>query len=90
MESNWRLNVWDVGWSGGPFRFAGKLRVPIPVPFPPGVVQDYILYGGGTPNRPFYGIATDTSLYTNAPGLLFWYSSIPDQTFPGPFDVFPD
>ena len=90
MESDWRFNLWDVGMAGLSYRFAGKLLVPIPVVFPAGVEIDYILYPGPTPAQPYYGIATDTSAYTDAPGLIFWFSSVGAPKWPGPFLVEPD
>lgn len=84
------MNLWRIGWNSGRFKFAGRLRVPIPITFPEGAVIDYILLDTESTFRPYWGICTDPGLFPNAPGLLVHFGSVPNLKFPGPFDVFPD
>lgn len=80
MESNWRLNVADFGWSRTMFRLIARLRTPIDQ-------WRYVALATVGPQRRVY-----LGQQPIVDGVNQWsfFGLVPDQHFPFGHDVLPD
>lgn len=90
MESNWRWNVWDIGWSDSSFELVGELRTPIPITFPPGVFAFYVGVRPRIFGLPYAQFVRGSDIGAPFSGWVPLFTNTPVQPFPGPFDVLPD
>lgn len=90
MESNWRFNVWEVGWANSQITLVAELRTPIPLSFPPGAFVYYVARGftGSGPAR--YELVPGQQIGLPQNGWVLLGPTIDNRPFPFGYDVLPD